>query len=105
MKILQPQESINDRIATIIAKLDSRSANTALAKMFLPWMIAVNGFEYGGSEHRKQASAIIFSILSSEASDVDVSADDLQYLRENGGHTWNAFVKERHINSGACLCL
>ena len=71
--------------------------------MFLPWMISLHGFEYGGSEHRKDASAIIFSILSSKASDVDVSADELQYLRDNGGHTWNAFVKERHNNSGACL--
>lgn len=103
VKILQPQESINDRIATIIAKLDSRSPNTALAKKFLPWMISLHGFEYGASEHRKDASLIIFSILSSKAADVDVSAEDLQYLRENGGHTWNAFVKERHNNSGACL--
>ena len=103
VKIFQPQGSINDRIATIIAKLDSRSPNTALAKMFLPWMISLHGFEYGGSEHRKDASAIIFSILSSKAADVDVSAEELQYLRENGCHTWNAFVKERHNNSGACL--
>jgi hypothetical protein len=103
VKILQPQDSINDRIATIISKLDNRSSNTVLAKMFLPWMIALHGFDYGGSEHRKDASAIIFYILSKEASNAGVSVDDLEHLRDNGGQTWLLYVNERRVNSGVCL--
>ena len=70
--------------------------------MFLPWMIALHGFTYGGCEHCESASEIIFHILSNEAGKVSVPLDDLVFLRENGGNTYNDFVKERHTNSGTC---
>jgi hypothetical protein len=68
--------------------------------MFLPWMISLHGFSYGGCEYRGSASSIIFEILSKEASKVDVTADDIDFLRVNGGNTWNTFVIERQNNSG-----
>lgn len=102
VQIFQPQENINDRVAMIITKLDSRGPNTALAKMFLPWMIAAHGFTYGGCEHRESAAEIIFHILSKEAGKVGITPEDLLFLRQNGGNTWNDFVKDRHTNSGTC---
>ena len=100
IEIFQLQVNVHDRIASIIAKLDSRAPNTVLAKMFLPWMIALHGFSFGGCEHRATASLLIFEILSKEAPKVKVTADDIEFLRENGGNTWNSFVADRHINSG-----
>ena len=58
------------------------------------------GFSFGGCEHRATASLLIFEILSKEAPKVNVTADDIEFLRENGGNTWNSFVADRHINSG-----
>ena len=101
---VQPQVSLSsDRISLILAKIDSRGPNTNIAKMFLPWMIAVHGFSYGGCEHRDSAEAILHHILKTDAAKFNLVPEDIDYLRESGGNAWTTFVRERHNNSGSCL--
>ena len=48
--------------------------------MFLPWMIAVHGFSYGGAEHRDTAEEIIFHILHANASKFNMAQEDIVFF-------------------------
>jgi len=94
---------LNERVQSIIANIDSRGPNTLIAKMFLPWMIAVHGFSYGGAEHRDTAEEILFHILHTHAPKFNIAPEDIVFLRKKGGNAWDTFVRERHVNSGTCF--
>ena len=100
--IVQQHDHTDDRIRDILNKIDSRGPNTAIAKMFLPWMIAVHGFSYGGCEHSGSAGDILSAILCKEAPKLGLTVADFKFLRQSCS-PWVSFVRDRHVNSGACL--